>query len=820
MNTTSNKLLRLMTAVRGMAMVAMCLLVVSFVACSDKGGVEDNEEPNTPVTPVNPANPEDYQTVPTSGATLDKGDITVTFPENTFSETTDIAITEVKTGDVAGEDEVSKFYQLTVPPQIDKPLTMSIECKEEEPGMNVIAHVPCYHLSEDIEDYQDIILESEYANGKYTFTLPATNNNDAEEGEQLSISFGVAKMDYLGASGTASVKATRASDVFEDKFTEGNVSWHFNFGWRQKAALADRLDANWEEINECIRDAIKKLHSLGLKVTDRDVTFSFKNIKEYGTFCQSRFCNEWSSIQVGTTVLDDFANSKESFRSTIIHELMHMYQADYDPRCAYRKADRLGALSEATVGKISDGLSIHDGSERLMLYESGAVWAEQFMIGKFNYSYAQNYVGNFIRGFYDIGSIYTSGTTHKAYESHGYGMSILMEYITKKLTRYNLDDKSIVKLYEIWHNTNGWSRDCIKQLTSAAGHDVFSNYDDFILSVLKGEVSNGINISSLSGAGSGGKITETTTKQETTGKSFVHGGQVDCFNFVVSDDMPLDNKQLVISQLEEGCRTYVIIPETNENGEKIFVEYGFRATKDQPIVIPCKDLFSKFHLSGKKSTQCPIFTVTTNRDNKKTLPYKVQVELKDDPTPVPVTLTRASLEINFLCDVITGGSFPSQSQRKDPVTAGGTSEGATLTSSYVDGTTLHVEYYKEENHGQSKETLTFDVVNFPDIANAQIKNVVLRRHSEKDPALDEEYNDYPGYSEYVYDLEAKFEPLTYNKASSSDKHAAFSGYEQKGLQITSFSSSVSYTYYGSKGGETRTWKANANNNAWIELEWE
>ena len=817
MKTMPNIMMLFRTAVHSIAMIVMCMFVVSFVACSDDNDTDEVDNPNTPVTPINP---EDYQAVPTSGATLDKGEIEITFPENTFSAEANVAISEVKTGEVAGEDEVSNFYQLTVPPQIDKPLTMSIESKEVGPEVNVIAHVPCYHLSEDIEDYQDIILESEYANGKYTFKLPATDNYDLEEGEQLSISFGLAKMEYLGEGGTAAVKATR-SDIFEDKFTEGNVSWHFNFGWRQKAALADRLDANWEEINECIRDAIKKLHELGLKVTDRDITFSFANIKEYGTFCQSRFCNEWSSIQVGTTVLDDFANSKESFRSTIIHELMHMYQADYDPRCAYRKADRLGALSEATVGKISDGLSIHDGSERLLLYESGAVWAEQFMIGKFNYSYAQNYVGNFIKGFYDIGEIYTSGTTHKAYESHGYGMSLLMQYITRNLTQYNLDDKSIVKLYEIWHETNGWSRDCIKQLTSAAGHDVFSNYDDFILSVLKGEVSNGINISSLSGAGSGGKITETTTKLETTGKSFVHGGQVDRFNFVVSDDMPLDNKQLVISQLEEGCRTYVIIPETDEEtGEKIFIQYGFRATKDNPVVIQCKDLVPKFHMDQRKNTQFVFFTVTTNRDNKKTLPYKVQVELKDDPTPVPVTLTSASLEINFLCDVITGGSFPSQSQRKDPVTAGGTSEGATLTSSYVDGTTLHVEYYKEENHGQSTETLTFDVVNFPDIANAQIKNVVLRRHSEKDPAIDEDYNDYLGYSEYVYDLEAKFEPLTYNKASSTDKHAAFSGYEQKGLQITSFSSSVSYTYYGSKGGETRTWKANDNNNAWIKLEWE
>lgn len=913
MNTTSNKLLRLMTAVRGMAIVAMCLLVVSFVACSDKGGVEDNEEPNTPVTPVNPANPEDYQTVPTSGATLDKGDITVTFPENTFSEATDIAITEVKTGDVAGEDEVSKFYQLTVPPQIDKPLTMSIECKEEEPGMNVIAHVPCYHLSEDIEDYQDIILESEYANGKYTFTLPATNNNDAEEGEQLSISFGVAKMEYLGEGGTSAVKATRAA-LFNDKFTEGNVSWHFNFGYYQKYKLADKLALYWDDINECIRDAIKKLHSLGLKVTTRDITFSFENIKEYGTFCQSRFCNEWSSIQVGTTVLNDFAKSRDDFRSTIIHELMHMYQADYDPRSAYRKADRLGSWSEKTGGLISDKLVVHDGSERLLLYESGAVWAEQFMIGHFNTAYARNNVGNFIKGFYDIGEIYTSGTTHSGYESHGYGMSVLIQYITRKMTEYNLDDNSIAKLYEIWHDTNGWTRDCIKKLTGDAGRDVFISYDDFLLSLLKGEVVADIDITGLDGVEGRGKITETDLVREASGKSFVHGCQIDRFQFSVSEDTPLANKQLVIDQLEDGADTYVIIP-TNEDNGKVFKQYGYKAWKDSPIVIEGKELLETYQLSDSKKTQFVLFTVTTNRNNSKTVPYKVKVSLKDGASVTPdsigfkaeggsqnvkincgeykrygasvrkegwdwcslklagnneiqvivqpnttgkarecvvdcyvtneenpadedkvklplkvtqaagevpqVNMTFAKLELSFWWDITKNSNGKETNlQKHEAFYGGGTNnDEAKLTASYVNGTTLHVEYYKEERHGQSKETLSFDVVNFPDIAKATIQNIAIHRHAERDPEIDDYYRDYYGYTEYVYDFEAQLEPLTFARAYTS-RHVFFSGYPKTGLKVIYAASTLHTIEYGTPYDETRTYLDNDENNAWIELEWE
>ena len=126
MNNMLHYLSQLLTAVRCMTMTAMLLLVVSLVACSDDGGVAATEETNPT---DNPVNPEDYQTVPTSGGTLNKGDIAITFPENTFSGETKVAVSDVKTGEVAGEEEVSKFYQLTLPPQINKPLTMSIESK-------------------------------------------------------------------------------------------------------------------------------------------------------------------------------------------------------------------------------------------------------------------------------------------------------------------------------------------------------------------------------------------------------------------------------------------------------------------------------------------------------------------------------------------------------------------------------------------------------------------------------------------------------------------------------------------------------------------
>lgn len=888
----------------------MCLLSLSLVACSDKDEIKDPEDPTQPVTPVNP---EDYQTVPVAGATLTNGDITITFPESTFKEETDIAITEVKNGDVLGTDEVSKFYQLTIPPQIDKPLAMSIKCDEVGSGLNVIAHVPCYSLSEDILGYQDIILESDYSNGTYTFTLPANDNDDFEEDEKLAISFGVAKVDYLGQGGPAAVKATRAP-VFDEKFTEGNVSWHFSFGFFQKYELAQSLTLYWDDINDCIRDAIKILHGLGLKVTERDVTFSFAKIKEYGRFNQSAYCNEWSSIQVGTHVLKDFANSRDSFRSTIIHELMHLYQADYDPRCAFRKADKLGSASEKIGGIIGDGAVVHDGSERLLLYESGAVWAEQFMIGHFNYGYATSYVGNFIKGFYDIGEIYTSGTRHSAYESHGYGMSVFMQYITRNMTEYNLDDKSVVKLYNIWHETNGWTRDCIKKLTGNAGHDIFINYEDFLLALLKGEVDGFINVTGLDGINSGGKMTDKTLSLQADGKCFAYGCQIDRFQIDISDDIPLVNKQLVIDQQEEGADTYVLIP-TIVDGKSVPVQYGYKAWKDSPIILEGKELYDKYHRADRKATQLMLFAVTMNRSNSSTKPYKVEVALKDGVSVTPdsigfgpeggsqnvkincgdykrygaavkeegwgwcglkapgnneiqiivqpnntsqprecivecyvtneenpedkdkvklpvkvtqkpgeqaqITVTRARLEMSFWWNITTiNNGESSEYQKEVPLYGGGTNDSpSTITASYINGTTLHVEFEKEEDHGQTKETLTFDIVDFPDIAKATIQNLVLIRHSEKNPEIDDWYQDFYGYDEYVYDIEASFEPLSYAKAYSG-RDVFFAGYPNKGMKVYSATMHYHYVQYGSTKDVTYNYLDNDENNAWMELEWE
>ena len=120
MKRLPNFLLMMLTAV---------LLATFITSCSESGS--DSDPSTTPTQPQTPVSDGDWQVVPATGGTIEKGDITITFPSGTFNKDTKIAITEVKKGETCGEYEASKFYQLTTPAKLDKPLSVSIKSAEQ-----------------------------------------------------------------------------------------------------------------------------------------------------------------------------------------------------------------------------------------------------------------------------------------------------------------------------------------------------------------------------------------------------------------------------------------------------------------------------------------------------------------------------------------------------------------------------------------------------------------------------------------------------------------------------------------------------------------
>ena len=619
-------------------LLGAAILLLGLAAC---GSSEDSvDEPNKPKPEV-PVDDGDWQTVPATGGTIEKGDITITFPSGTFDSDTKVAVTEVRKGSVLGEADASTFYQLTLPPKINKSYKVTLQSNEQGDDVCVVAHTLGLRLSENEYNYTDILLEPTLSNGAYTVTLPPTSNDDFEDNETLAVNIGLAHMSYWGKNGGSKVRPTRAP-VFDETFTEGNVSWHFSFPSYFKIRYGEALALHWDEINDVVREAIKKLHDLGLKVTKRNITMTFSSTigDAFGTFTQSEYCNEWSTVEFHTKILDNFEgsiegqNCREEFRSSAIHELMHIFQADYDPRCAYRKADKIGSLTS----KISEDWAIHDGSERLMLYESGAVWAEQFMRGSFSRNFAHKYIKGFIKGFYDVGEIYEGSTDetnkHKAYESHGYGMSSLMQYLTRKMTKYKMDDNSVLKLYTIWNKTNKWTKDCIQELTSTAGYDLMAldHYDDFLLSLLEGELIKDEDIMGME-APNYGQLNDKNLTVIAEGKCYAHGCQINTFSFNISDDIALDTKQLVVDQKEEGVHTYLYFASKGKTEKQ-----GYKAWKDSPTIVEGADIKKEFHNSDLKKTSFTIYTVTMSDYNRKTEPYKVELSLKEAVSVSPDSL--------------------------------------------------------------------------------------------------------------------------------------------------------------------------------------
>ena len=376
---------------RPFLLMLLCVSLFGAVSCF---GPDDPDNPDDPETPDNPIKSGDYQSVPTSGGTIKLGDISVTFPKSAFPSETKVAITELPKGTVLGDDEVSKFYQLTLPPQIGKSFTVTIQCEEQGNDLNVVVQTPSLRISERECTVSETLLKSSYKNGAYTVTLPETDNADVEEEKaQLPVTIGVGRMEYCGKQGVSKAADTRAA-VFEERYTEGNVSCHFNFSRSFKQAYFGELAMNWEEINNTIREAIKYLHGLGLEVTTRDIGMSFADLGDPdGTFAQSPVCNEWSTVAFHTKILKDFNGFRDKFRRSAIHELMHVFQADYDSRSAYNKA---GGLNGVLTGG-----SYLESDELLLLYESGAVWSEQFMGGSFSTSFASDFIPGFFQGFDD-----------------------------------------------------------------------------------------------------------------------------------------------------------------------------------------------------------------------------------------------------------------------------------------------------------------------------------------------------------------------------------------------------------------------------------
>lgn len=667
---TTTKTPRLLSLLLTMATV-FCL--AAFTACSDK----NEDEPEKPDNPSGPTTPTgDEFTVKATGGTVEKGDIAITFPSGTFADDAKVYVKEVKKGEIRGEDEVSTFYQVTMPAIAGQPISVKVNSDKTDADIILVAHMLGSSLDGQSLSYHDYPLETTYQNGTYTaeFTPDSYNEDTDAIG---TVSFG------LIHSADASTQANTRSNT-PDTRSASNGDFKFNFDWGTKSMALVNLDLQ-DEILGYLNEAVGIIKGLGFKVEgDRKVPIIIeKEIpdggrlkpQEFGRYEMSFWGKKYGYILINdgfrTQPTDEY--DKATLRKTCIHELLHYFQADYDPRCAWAK----GGIKNTS-------------GESLMLYECGGVWVEQFMNdGIFSIAFISEpeRAPQVMRGLTTI----VGGNS--GYQPQGYGLSIFLEYMSQQKGK----DK-IVKLYESWKKSKKMvALEVFKDWAREIGSDVFSylSFDSFILDVARAYVLGDFSIATIMNDASFRKDKKELTADGTVNfQNSVnpYGGAFAQFQIKDYQDgyggSSMKGKELSFTEKEMGVQTYVYLSK-----DKSFTLLG-TVMADKPLVISDETLLESF-IGSRTTTWRYIYLITTNDYNEKQLSTDITVSLSE-----PEFLELAPDELTF--DATTGTKTVTVNTNIDELTV--TPSVSWITAAYKKNN-KQIEVTVEANAGKQREGL-------------------------------------------------------------------------------------------------------------------
>lgn len=620
-------------------MCAVVLFAFAFTACSDKDEIKKEESPTPPTAPV--LNPEDYVTVSTDGGTVIKEDVSITFPSGTFDSDEKVGVVKADDNVVDLEDKASDFYYMEMPADAGKDMTISVKSEKLDDEVCIVTYVPSHSLHHpDSITYAPITYPTTYANGEYTTTLPAFKNEGADG--EIGFSIGLAHIMQLG--GDAETKSV--TRVTLDGGTEGNISWHFEIGPLFYWANHGQLTIVVADINEYMHDAVKKITDLKFSVLEkRDIPILFSSMGpgEWGLFKQHPTNDSKSWIELSKTMVTSKDIDKDEVKQTIIHELFHYFQAEYDTRLPINK------------------FRLCNGDE-LLMYESGGRWIEKFMNNgvppikdykdrlpffvraldnieevyqKDTDSYSEKFASTIVKFFGGKGSYFDIG---KARQTHGYAMGALLEYFSKQY-----GDKSIVELYEDWTrnsmnmmNINMQSTMLtLRNYANAKNSDLFmGGYDKFLVELITGRLIPGLKSSDL-GCRVEGQITPKVLKKEIKSECYPLGADV---QFVTlrfeEDELPLIKGKVIVikneSDKESTMHTYVVSHKRNSD-----YMYEEPLWPQDSIVIPGDSIML---LKGDTRIYGTGYVLMTSSYADKKAGYKLKVEMRNIVKAMPDSL--------------------------------------------------------------------------------------------------------------------------------------------------------------------------------------
>ena len=611
----------------------MCaaVLMTGLYACGKSE--ETVEVPVTPEkpTPEVPVNNDDWQTVSPAGGTVEKGDISISFPSGTFDKDAKVAITEVKKGEAGGKYEASTFYQITLPCTTNKSMTIKIKSTEKNDDISFVANSPGFCISTCKASTIETILETKYSNGEYSTTLPAITDNEEDENVYFTLGLGHVKSYRSGNS--------RTRGLFDEVLYEGkveNLSYRIRFPLKtlytyDKDTLV-MAEMKARDLNDNVQQALRKIFDLGFKIEgERSLDINLVRDKDWGGYTDDWVYKGWSSVSVGIDKLLNDSTTEVDRKCTVIHELFHFVQSGYDPRSTFRK-----------------GWPYYKdkGGEPLIMYEMGAVWIENLMNnGQLKASWLNTAVLNDIvledrLGLTDINSRMRGG-----YAEQGYSMGPLLYYLctSKEMSAFGFDNTSVLELHEQWKQKLK-NRSTLEILESWAMHThdcgIFTGdeIDEYYMMLLSGQLVKGTNMFKFYeayGQERGRFVVKDVkmTIKPFEGEIYPYGCAVKAVQLCGLKDVPLNNYNLVIKQEHEGMQTYVM---TAKKADEKFLFGKTVAKGNDSIVISGKTLEQLRNADGTFDQY--FFVVTTRTENsytdKGTQPYKVTVQLQQCPYEV------------------------------------------------------------------------------------------------------------------------------------------------------------------------------------------
>lgn len=685
-------------------LLGAAILLTSLVACSSTEDPIDDIEKPQPETPIADG---DWQAVPATGGTIEKGDIAITFPSGTFSKDTKVAISDVNKGATVGADfEASKFYRIKMPVTTHKPTTIKIKSAQLGDDVQFLMESKGFARSAGVSSDVPTILETTYSNGGYTVTLPVFDNKDESISEVFTI--GLSHIPTLKANtrGDGSIAEGEVKGVKWKLYIEPKaVNYPGSSGVIYNPVVVDA-------VKKRINEAITKIRNLGFEIRDkkRVIPYYFavpKNNKDpldqaWGTFVQDWWDDSSSKVRIGINKMIAAPNDTMSNRSTIIHETFHYFQADYDPRCSWTKA------------KASDNEDI--------LNEMGAVWSEQFVNdGQLIAAYLRNQVFNgvfYVKGQAALDALgmgdektrWISVKENVRNQQQGYSMGPLLYYITTQLGGFGFNNSSVVELHKLvrekWKDRTHNSYFILDDWVRAHDSGLLTSYtiDDYYMMLWKGELVKDFSITDILGGVNSNVIKDSNKKIDISGTLFPFGCAARRIVFRGFKDISLQDKELVIKQLDDKAHSYVIVSDTTskfrkflevkKNGERRVIAGG------DSIVLSGSTLESLRLADGR--FEHVFYVITTNIANaihsteKKN--FNVTVELRDKKKEASVspkaltfpaeggtqTLTVTSKGYNRYNHTI---SFENKSDAANPWLSGKNNSGGKLEVTALPNTT-------------------------------------------------------------------------------------------------------------------------------------